>query len=89
MSSFAQDFVEALDDTGTDIIIVFIVDMNNLRAQEADLLVVFCYHASWLLHGCMRSFTETGESLQFSRDRLDEEGQHRGQLQGKGGHIPF
>lgn len=51
MSSFAQDFVEALDDTGADIIIFFIVDMDNLRAQEADLLVVFCYHASWLLHG--------------------------------------
>ena len=53
MSNFAQDFVEALDGAGADIIVVFIVDVNNLRAQEADLLVVFCYHcfmaaASWL-----------------------------------------
>ena len=82
MSNFAQDFVEALDDTGEDIIVVFIVDMNNLRAQEADLLVVFCYHASW--YSMVLLERVSSEETHRIRDRASI-----GATSQRGGKIPF
>ena len=90
MSNFAQDFVVALDDAGADIIVIFIVDVNNLRAQEADLLAVFCYHASWrLLRGCLLFTLET-ETLSSSPETdLMRRASTGGNSKEKGAISPF